>query len=416
MCAERAAEQSREGEQGHTIRRDARRRAIAAKAPSVDEAWTVSPCESGASELKPDPPCASVSVAAVCDGNATETRAPAIGRPVAATASVPRTAPVVPASAGDAAQYRAVQYPSLRRSGSTAFVTSHVSGRLGSTTCVASASAYAIVKTAVNPANIRTPESHSFCQYGIESSAIASAVRTNCSGPRNDGSHSGPCGSAATLPITRYRNTAAKYATTAIATVRTILVNQNGRVSYKPTDARRGERRATTRPFAGGRSDSGEAVAMLSRTHPARAAALPGIVAGLVGGVVVDAYLLLTVVFIMHAAGVVPFYQFVASGALGKAAYGDPNAAYLGVAMHFVVSAAWGVGYAYVAERTPQVRDRPLISGVAFGIVVMLAMQLVEVAANVYTLPNSFTLLNDIVAHTLFFGVPVAYIVRARLR
>jgi ABC-type antimicrobial peptide transport system permease subunit len=43
-------------------------------------------------------------------------------------------------------------------------------------------------------------------------------------------------------------------------------------------------------------------------------------------------------------------------------------------------------------------------------------MQLVEVAANIYThLPDTFELVNALIAHTLFFGIPIAYIARWRL-
>jgi len=55
------------------------------------------------------------------------------------------------------------------------------------------------------------------------------------------------------------------------------------------------------------------------------------------------------------------------------------------------------------------------VSGTVFGIVVMLAMQLVEVAANVYRLPDTFALANTLIAHVAFFGIPVAYIVTRQL-
>jgi hypothetical protein len=45
----------------------------------------------------------------------------------------------------------------------------------------------------------------------------------------------------------------------------------------------------------------------------------------------------------------------------------------------------------------------------------MLAMQLVEVAANIYRLPDTFAIANGFIAHTVFFGIPIAYIVRATL-
>jgi hypothetical protein len=141
----------------------------------------------------------------------------------------------------------------------------------------------------------------------------------------------------------------------------------------------------------------------------------PGLIAGLLGGVLIDGYLLITVVAVAHRTTVAGFYQFVASSAIGRAAYGEPNAVLLGIALHASVSLAWGLGFAYVASRTPQIVARPLTSGIVYGIVVMLAMQLVEVAANVYTLPDTFALVNSLVAHTIFFGIPIAYVVTRRL-
>jgi uncharacterized membrane protein (DUF485 family) len=83
----------------------------------------------------------------------------------------------------------------------------------------------------------------------------------------------------------------------------------------------------------------------------------------------------------------------------------------IGIALHVLISVAWSLGYAYLAAQTPQMLARPLISGVAFGIFVMISMQLGEVLTNIYALPNSYTLLNAFIAHVFFFGIPVAYIV-----
>ena len=139
-----------------------------------------------------------------------------------------------------------------------------------------------------------------------------------------------------------------------------------------------------------------------------------GIAAGLVGAITLDAYLLAVLVFATHRTGVIPFYQYVASGIEGRAAYADPNTAYLGAALHVVVAVAWGIGYAYLADRTPQLDRRPLLSGIMFGFVVMVAMQMIEVFGNIYVRPHSFDLANAFVAHALFFGIPVA-LVCARL-
>ena len=154
---------------------------------------------------------------------------------------------------------------------------------------------------------------------------------------------------------------------------------------------------------------------MQSRTRIAWAPAIPGVVAGALGAILIDAYLLVTLVAIAHRTTIGGFYSFVAATALGKNAVDDPNAVGIGVALHVAVSVAWGVGYAYAAARTPQLRARPITSGIVFGVVVMLAMQLVEVAANTYALPDTYALANAFVAHTVFFGIPVAYVVTKRL-
>jgi hypothetical protein len=155
---------------------------------------------------------------------------------------------------------------------------------------------------------------------------------------------------------------------------------------------------------------------MLSSTRLAPATVVPGLLAGIVGAAAIDAYLLLTFVAATHTETLDGFFGFIASGAIGKSAYGEPSSIWLGLAIHVAVSLAWGVGYAYAAARAPQLNARPITSGIVFGVVVMIAMQLVEVAANIYTLPNTFSLLNQFVAHTLFFGIPIAWIVAARAR
>jgi hypothetical protein len=144
---------------------------------------------------------------------------------------------------------------------------------------------------------------------------------------------------------------------------------------------------------------------------PAPALVAAGVTAGVAGAIIVDAYLIVVLVFVLHSTSITGLYDFVASGAIGKAAYADPRAVYLGVALHVLVSLMWATGYAYVAARTPQVLRRPFLSGIAFGFVVMVTMQLVEVAAGIYTTPTTLSLGNDFVANTAFFGLPVAYIV-----
>lgn len=153
---------------------------------------------------------------------------------------------------------------------------------------------------------------------------------------------------------------------------------------------------------------------MQDRIDALRNALGPGIAGGLVAGAIAQAYLLASVVFVAHASGAIAFYQYVASALVGKAAYADANDAWLGIVVLFAASALWGAGYAYVANELQQLRERPFVSGIGYGVVVYFAMQLMEVAAAIYRTPNTFALVNGLVAGMLFFGVPLAYFVRLR--
>jgi hypothetical protein len=167
--------------------------------------------------------------------------------------------------------------------------------------------------------------------------------------------------------------------------------------------------------FAGRTPDSGEDRSMEAQSLSLPSVLRTGVVAGLAGAILIDAYLIATVVLVSHAATLEGFYQFVASGAIGPSAYaGGSGAVLIGICVHVFTSIAWAIGYAYLAASTPQLRSRPIVSGIAYGILVMLAMQIVEVAANIYTIPGPAAWFNTFFAHTLFFGLPVA-LVTARM-
>ncbi len=136
-----------------------------------------------------------------------------------------------------------------------------------------------------------------------------------------------------------------------------------------------------------------------------------GILGGLAGAITIDAFLIAIFVVLSHTFTLETFYQYVASGLIGKPAYADPGYVYLGIALHLAVSIGWGIGFAYVATRSPQVIARPLTSGLVFGAVVMLAMWLIEFAAAIWVWPTLASFENELVAHTIFFGLPVAFVV-----
>jgi len=141
--------------------------------------------------------------------------------------------------------------------------------------------------------------------------------------------------------------------------------------------------------------------------------ALSGVLAGVAGGISIDAFIYLTSLLPTHAS-ILSLWQFIASTAFGKAAYTSSSYAWAGACMHFVVSIAWASGYAYVAQSKPAVSKQPLLSGLLFGLVVYVVMQFVLFSAQALKVPDALSVYLGVVAHTVFFGIPVAYVARMK--
>ncbi len=111
--------------------------------------------------------------------------------------------------------------------------------------------------------------------------------------------------------------------------------------------------------------------------------------------------------------------QTVASGAFGKAAFeGGAPLAGAGLALHFGLSLLWALAFLWAARWRPVLARHPLASGVAFGVVVFLAMRLVVLPLSAFPFAVSFKPLAsalDLLSHALLFGVPIALATRAAL-
>ena len=108
--------------------------------------------------------------------------------------------------------------------------------------------------------------------------------------------------------------------------------------------------------------------------------------------------------------------QIVASGLFGNSAFagGIPMAA-AGLAAHFVMSFLWAGVFLALALLRPSLTLHPYVSGIAFGIIVFLAMRLVVLPLSAFPYPVTFkpvaTVL-DLLSHALLFGVPIALAIR----
>ena len=75
----------------------------------------------------------------------------------------------------------------------------------------------------------------------------------------------------------------------------------------------------------------------------------------------------------------------------------------------------WGTGFAWAANRTPELVRYPVAAGTLFGLIVFVVMRLVTMLASIAPPPTLSGTFVELVAHTVFFGVPLALVVRARL-
>lgn len=114
-------------------------------------------------------------------------------------------------------------------------------------------------------------------------------------------------------------------------------------------------------------------------------------------------------------AGVLPVFQGVAAGVLGRdaARAGGWNTWLLGVFLHFVVAFAIAATYFLLSRVLPVMIRRPVISGLIFGVAAHFVMQGVVIPFSAIgrwpTFPLATTL-NGVIGHALLVGLPIALI------
>lgn len=135
------------------------------------------------------------------------------------------------------------------------------------------------------------------------------------------------------------------------------------------------------------------------------------VVAGFSGAVIFDLYLWLSTVVPVHG-NTTAMFQHSASIAIGPAAFTSPAYVWIGALVDLVLSIGWAGGYAYFAQRQSFVNGRWFISGFFYGLIVYVLMLLLQLGARAFIYPaNVGVLLNEVLARTVFFGVPVAFVI-----
>lgn len=108
-------------------------------------------------------------------------------------------------------------------------------------------------------------------------------------------------------------------------------------------------------------------------------------------------------------------FQSVAAGLLGRASYeGGAATAALGLSLHYFIATTMSVAYYVVARRWAALRERPVVYGAAYGLILYGVMNYIVVplsaAGRGSQDPLWVTL--SIVVHVLLIGVPIALFVR----
>lgn len=120
------------------------------------------------------------------------------------------------------------------------------------------------------------------------------------------------------------------------------------------------------------------------------------------------------VMAILRGATPTRLLQFVASGLLGPRAFeGGLATAALGLALHFVVAFCVVIVF-YVASRTLSLlREHPVPSGLAYGLVVFAVMNLVVLPLSAAKPRHALVPdLIQIAIHMLIIGLPTALLIR----
>jgi hypothetical protein len=122
-------------------------------------------------------------------------------------------------------------------------------------------------------------------------------------------------------------------------------------------------------------------------------------------------------VWLNSGRGPIRTFQSVAGGLYGAETFnGGYRTAAIGLALHFLIALTAAAVYYLASRKLRFMIDRPVLSGVAFGVAVWLFMYLVVLPLSAWKVfPGSLTSVAvGIFIHIFFVGLPIALIVRSR--
>lgn len=144
-----------------------------------------------------------------------------------------------------------------------------------------------------------------------------------------------------------------------------------------------------------------------------------GVLAGLAAAVIEMVPILMIQGLALHV-GPTRILQAIASGVLGASAYsGGTFTAVLGALLHTGISIAAGLAFSFTASRLPVLLRRPVLSGLAYGIIVYLVMSYVVVPLSAVTFKpatNPMLIGMSLAIHMVAFALPISLVCRKLMR
>jgi hypothetical protein len=124
--------------------------------------------------------------------------------------------------------------------------------------------------------------------------------------------------------------------------------------------------------------------------------------------------LLATALTLLRGRAPADMLRFVASGPFPSASECGTAGAILGLAVHFTLMAIMVAVFVLVASRRPTLLGRPVVAGVAYGIVTYGVMNLIVVPLRFPAAfpPSPISLATQLFAHIALVGLPAAFIAR----
>lgn len=110
--------------------------------------------------------------------------------------------------------------------------------------------------------------------------------------------------------------------------------------------------------------------------------------------------------------------RYVASGPFPQATDMGAAGSALGLLTHFVLMAIMATAFVLAARQLPSLLDRPIQSGILYGLVTYVAMNWIVVPLRFETPlpPSPIAIATQLFAHVVLVGLPIALIAARHLR